>query len=60
MMCNVMIVVGVAMYAFMKLAGHYIDTGKSLRGYKLKHWIEHELLTIWLVTIALAIVEQLV
>lgn len=60
MMSNVMIVVGVGMYAAMKLAGHYIDNGKVFKGYKLKHWIEHELLTIWLITIALAIMEQVV
>jgi len=60
MMSNVMIVVGVGMYSSIKLAGYFIDNGKVFKGYRLKRWIEHDLLPIWLITIALAIVEQLV
>ncbi len=60
MMSNVMLLVGVGMCASIKLAGYLIDNGKAFRGYRLKRWIEHELLPIWLMTIALAIVEQVV
>ena len=60
MMSNVMLLVGVGMCASIKLAGHFIDKGKVFKGYRLKRWIEHDLFPIWLITIALAIVEQLV
>lgn len=60
MMSNVMLMVLGVMFFTMLVAGYLIDNGKAFRGYRLKRWIEHELLLIWLITIALAIVEQLV
>lgn len=60
MMSNVMLMVLGVMFFTMIVAGYLIDNGKAFRGYRLKRWIEHELLPIWLITIALAIVEQLV
>ena len=60
MMSNVMLMVLGVMFFTMIVAGYLIDNGKAFRGYRLKRWIEHELLTIWLITIALAIMEQVV